>query len=679
MRPATSRAAARALALWGSAALVGALPAAAGLEAAFEVRVIGQPRGLENRDYPVIGQDVAFDARASDGNPDDWCWRIGEGPASRCDSRDRIERRAFDEPGPVRVELEVRRDEGVSLSFDTTDPCPSPELDDLSCTRSITVCDFRVKSETTDFGSSGGEGTVRVSAPAGCPWEARSSDDSMLQIAPETADGAGQGVVGFTVAPLLGDRGARSTEILVGREGLLEAAVEIGQDQDCFISHGRCISGELRRLPILERRPEGREIPMSWFLIRYRGDPARKAPPVLFLGDGPGLSGIEEAAEIPLELLRSVREVSDLVLPDLRGTGSSNNVFCFGLFEWPLDRPESPSEELEIQSDLSEGCIELRAKKGDTEDVAAYNTLESVADLEALRQVLVEEDLSADGRITFWAKGYGAQLAFSYLRSEFGEHVESLVLHGPRGPDQTFASPAGVQGVLETIAADLESAQPGSDLIGDLSDALDRFDGGVEEDGVRMGRFDLQQSVAELLGSRQGMRELPLRLRQIEEEDFSWAATSAQERRQARPLGPVPFFTANCASLSEARLEQLVTEGSESANLLGAVVDFPLPGLCPAWPVEDERRRYESRLTTPLRAVRTLIVAGSLDASTPLESVKRLRKELRKDKLFRVIGGTHQDLFENRRIRKRVVVFLQEGPCSGRACRKVVLPKLFGE
>jgi pimeloyl-ACP methyl ester carboxylesterase len=94
-------------------------------------------------------------------------------------------------------------------------------------------------------------------------------------------------------------------------------------------------------------------------------------------------------------------------------------------------------------------------------DLAAYNTVESADDLEAIRAALGAE------RINLWGHSYGSHLALAYVRRH-GEHVQRLIVGGVNGPGQRWRYPGDGQALLERVDSAVRAHPRLSPLVPDL-------------------------------------------------------------------------------------------------------------------------------------------------------------------------------------------------------------------
>jgi pimeloyl-ACP methyl ester carboxylesterase len=99
--------------------------------------------------------------------------------------------------------------------------------------------------------------------------------------------------------------------------------------------------------------------------------------------------------------------------------------------------------------------------------------------------------------------------------------------------------------------------------------------------------------------------------------DFSELGRWAHTWRRPLPVQAMSEAM-DCASYaSPARLERVRREADES--LLGATIDYPLPGICEI----DGLPRLEESFRVPLeRSIPTLFISGTLDGRTPVSNAE---------------------------------------------------------
>jgi pimeloyl-ACP methyl ester carboxylesterase len=320
----------------------------------------------------------------------------------------------------------------------------------------------------------------------------------------------------------------------------------------------------------------------------------------------------------------AMREAGDVIALDQRGVGLSRpNLECPASLDYPLDRPANREEMLRLYRERSRACAGHWRDQG--VDLSAYNTNENADDVDALRQALGVE------KIRLWSTSYGTHLALAVIRRH-EPHVERAILAGAEGPDHTLKLPSVVREHLELLyRSDLVIGPCLPDLVGtihDLASHLERQPATVEVADVSggstarvtVGRFDLELFAVSILGRIAGIQGFPAATDAMARGDFTPLARFARELRQA-PLGNAMSWTMDCASGASA--ERWARFERESVQFpLGALSDFPYPGICDAWSCLDVGADFRA----PIRSeVPLLFISGALDGRTPASNVEEIR------------------------------------------------------
>ncbi len=103
---------------------------------------------------------------------------------------------------------------------------------------------------------------------------------------------------------------------------------------------GDKVDAEYGRLYVPENRnkPNSRLIELSF--VRFKSTSPDPGPPIVYLAGGPGNSGIAAARGARFPLFMPMREVSDVIALDQRGTGNSlPDVRCSENLSFPTDNP----------------------------------------------------------------------------------------------------------------------------------------------------------------------------------------------------------------------------------------------------------------------------------------------------------------------------------------------------
>jgi pimeloyl-ACP methyl ester carboxylesterase len=390
---------------------------------------------------------------------------------------------------------------------------------------------------------------------------------------------------------------------------------------------GQTVEAELGRLSVPENRsnPQSRQIEPAF--VRFKSTAATPGPPVVYLAGGPGGSGIGTAAGPRFDLFMAMRAAGDVIALDQRGVGRSTpNLECVLSLDYPLDRPAEQEEMLRLYRQRSRTCARHWVEQG--VDLAAYNTNENADDVEALRDALGAE------KIGLWSTSYGTHLALAVIRRH-ERSVSRAILAGAEGPDHTLKLPSVARSQFEALGRLFRSdpviggAMPDLlELIWDLCKRLDQQPAVVEladlldgtRVGVTVGSFDLQLFAASILGRIAGIESFPAAAQAMAAGDFAPLARFALEFRRS-PLGNAMSWTMDCASgASDERRARFAREAKEFP--LGALSDFPYPGICEAWGCPDLGPAFRA----PIRSdIPVLFISGELDGRTPAGNVEEIR------------------------------------------------------
>jgi pimeloyl-ACP methyl ester carboxylesterase len=189
-------------------------------------------------------------------------------------------------------------------------------------------------------------------------------------------------------------------------------AVE-GQDVECgFLT-----------VPERHAEPGGPSIRLAVAIIKASGN-TRAPDPLVMMQGGPGGSTIDTYLQLlSLPAALPLRAERDIVLFDQRGTlHSEPNLSCpeqIRLVEETIERRLTAEESLTLSLEASQQCRDRLAAAG--VNLAAFNSLENAADVEALRVALGYQ------QINLYGVSYGSLLA-QHLMRLFPEGLRSVTL-----------------------------------------------------------------------------------------------------------------------------------------------------------------------------------------------------------------------------------------------------------
>lgn len=409
---------------------------------------------------------------------------------------------------------------------------------------------------------------------------------------------------------------------------------------------GQAVEAELGHITVPENRrtPNGRSIELAF--VRFAGTSETPGAPIVYLAGGPGGSGITTARYSRYPLFMALRAFGDVIAFDQRGTGLSGGqaMRCRETYQRPLDQPGDAESAAAVMAGAVRECAQRLTDEGF--DLNGYTSRESAADLNDLRRAL------GAPKISLWGISYGTHLALATLK-DYPEHIERVILAGVEGLDQTLKLPKDQQDLLTDIArqaaADEDIHRRLPDLLGSLQGILQRLGKkpvvvevmhpatGLPMP-VTVGPFDVQVALAGLLRGPSLFRFLPDLVARMEQGDFLPLAMQIAMESSGTP-GSMMSLAMDCASGASPERRALIRQQAAS-TLLGDRINFPLPSLCEAVPVEPLPEAFRR----PLRsAVPTLLISGTSDGRTPPHNAEDLLPGLTQAHHLVLEGAGHSD------------------------------------
>lgn len=425
------------------------------------------------------------------------------------------------------------------------------------------------------------------------------------------------------------------------------------------------------RVTVLESRarPDGPTLQLAVVRLRRSDLPAGR--PHVLLAGGPGDSGVRVALALATQGGAALAEVldGDLIGIDQRGTGDSvPKLQTTRRYAWPLDQPAALQTWLPLAEAASRAVADDMRARGI--DLQAYNTEESADDIDAVRQALGEP------RWTLWGRSYGSHLALATARRHPGG-VERLVLVSPEGPDHTWKLPSQTNAVLQRIAE--RAGAP--DMVVQLREAtarLARAPVGLDvpdpatglSTALVLGALDLQWTIAQVIGDPRALATLPAAAREMSAGDFRRIGPLALQLRRQAGVGSAMKHMMDLSSHASAERLALIEREAPGA-VLGDAMNFPGRHLHGGW----QARPLPDAFRQPVGvAVPTLLLAGDLDARTPVENAREIAAALPDARVVVVQNAAHQfDLFGPPPLRRLLADFLRG---HGELPTQVTLPPL---
>jgi len=398
--------------------------------------------------------------------------------------------------------------------------------------------------------------------------------------------------------------------------------------------------------------PENRNNPDSRLIavhyLRFPATGKQPGSPIIYLAGGPGGSGISTVSYpgFRFPLFMAMREFGDVIALDQRGTGNSRTApECTSTQSIPPNEPLSDAL-LEKHYRLAAAeCVEFWTSED--VDVLGYTTVESVKDLDQLRQ-----HFNAD-KVTLWGISYGSHLAMASLKMMPGK-IDKVIIASAEGLDQTVKLPARTDAYFARLQLAINRQPKAAESYPDIKAMMNRVHKRLNEKPIQVmlpregaepteflfQRIHMQGLAAGMIADpHRGVPKM-LELYNALDHDVTDMLPSIIER--AGLNNPyisfdVMSFGMDIASGVTAQKLQLVNQQSEHA-LLGRLLNFPMPHLnrvVDGLDLGDEFRQY------PTSDVPTLLLTGTLDGRTYIKSQQEATRGLTNLTQVMVKNGGH--------------------------------------
>jgi pimeloyl-ACP methyl ester carboxylesterase len=358
--------------------------------------------------------------------------------------------------------------------------------------------------------------------------------------------------------------------------------------------------------------PSSRMIPLRVAVIEA-SERKPEADSVWYLAGGPGQAATEAFPWVR-GAFEDIGRDRDIVLVDIRGTGSST----------ALDCPTSDALQDLIGSpfDLDELAECLAQLPGDP---VHHTTRNVVEDLDAVRAALGYEQINLVGG------SYGTRLALEYARHH-GERVRTLVLDGVAPPQMALPESFAVdaQAAFDALVADCEAepacAKAFPNVAGDLDRALERLGEGEITIAVEHPRTGALEQItvdrAAVVGGLRGLLYvpqlsvlLPLLIHRAADGDLGPLLVQAAvfNGRMSDSMSGGLMLSILCAE-DLPRIDAEVQRARDRATFLGSTSYDLLAQTCAHWP----HAPLPETAGEPVHSdAPTLLLSGAVDPVTP--------------------------------------------------------------
>jgi len=394
-------------------------------------------------------------------------------------------------------------------------------------------------------------------------------------------------------------------------------------------------------VPENRSKPDSREIEIHY--VRFPTTSDKPGSPIVYLSGGPGGSGIQTAKNRRFPMFMAMREFGDVIALDQRGTGEDHDSpICRSSITLASDVPVSDADEIKLRRAALTECTAFWEDAG--LDIYGYTTLESVADLEALRN-----HLNVD-RLSLWGISYGTHLALAAMKT-MSDRLDRIILATVEGLRQTIKQPARTDQYFDRLQLAINSDEQLRTQFPDIKALIRRVHTSLEKKPLLLTlaegektkqvffvKRDMQQFTAGAISDPAGA----LQILQL---------YHALDHGVTEPLGPLvqqygntgapisfrPMSAAmDLASGQSQKHYQLVMDQAKTA-LLGSQLNssIHLSGVIPGLDLGKEFRE------PPVSDVPTLVLRGTLDGRIYPDSQLEATAGLTQRQVVTVINAGH--------------------------------------
>ena len=397
------------------------------------------------------------------------------------------------------------------------------------------------------------------------------------------------------------------------------------------------------RVPEYRQAEDSRMLTLKY--VRFPTTGETSGHPIVYLAGGPGGSGIETARHERFPLFMAMREFGDVIAFDQRGTGASNDMpDCTSSQHISATDPTTDAEYFQIQRAAFAECLSFWEEEGI--DVRGYTTLESVADLNDLRQHF------GANKIDLWGISYGSHLSLAALQN-MDKHIGRVVITAVEGLDQTIKQPSRGDLYFDRLQAAIDSQPDAKAKYPDVKDLIQRVLIRLETEPLLVDVPMQDGSSAPYLFQKRDMQQFTAALA-MDPSRVVWILPvyKALDQGDTTPLAALmqqavdPTDTAvsfrpmmslmDVASGSGPERRAMIKQQADSA-LLGLHMNFSmhLETVDPSLDLGPDFRK------APVSDVPTLVLHGTLDGRTFPESGQEATAGLSNRQTVTITNGGH--------------------------------------
>jgi len=443
---------------------------------------------------------------------------------------------------------------------------------------------------------------------------------------------------------------------------------------------------ETGKFVVRENREDVNSNLIELYFERFKTTSKEPLAPIFFLAGGPGSSSTRIGKTEYFFLFKELSKYADVVLLDQRGTGKSiPNLECRNSLDLPIDITENVQEE--VMKDLLDKCKECADEfiaMGIT--LGAYNSYQSVMDLEDIRKVLKYD------KITLYGYSYGTELAQIYMKY-FEKHVGNAILAGALAPDHGLKLPQDVQKQYVKMDSLIRLDKKLSEYIPSFLDLIKRVHEQVKNNPVEvkipikdafgnnpsgsentlaevisifrptidmtLTETHLQMMVSDKVGTDNAIERLPSLYYMMSQGNYREVGNTLRNFKRRR-LPNALFFTVNGASRYTEKLWERSIAQEDSTLFSHFGISYGrYPEVFDAFGIS----KTEGMNNPVYGSTKTLFITGDLDGRTPKRLTDTIASRFPNSKIITMQNTGHNRLLNNA-VMNAVIQFIKDSLSS---------------
>jgi pimeloyl-ACP methyl ester carboxylesterase len=434
-------------------------------------------------------------------------------------------------------------------------------------------------------------------------------------------------------------------------------------------ANGVKVDAERGTFEVPENRsdPGSRKIKISF--VRFKSTSATPGDPIVYLAGGPGGTGTGTAQGPRFPIFMALREVSDVIAYDQRGTGLSQGMpSCVATPPFGLDTPVTRATIVPFYRERLAKCFDLWKAQG--VDIDSYTTLENANDIEDLRRALGAKKLN------LWGISYGSHLGLAFMKYHGGS-VNRAVLSGIEGLDQTVKRPALTDAMFAYVQELIDTDPKANVLYPDLAGMMRRVHAKLNAEPAKVtftpqgssapvtltfDGFAVQLLASSSIADPPAIARLPMLYAELDRGVYERVAPMIWGlRQQTNAFRGMPEAMDVSSGATAARL-QLVTREAET-SLLADTLNFPMPQVMGIRPQLDAGDAFRAPFKSDILA---LFISGTLDGRTYPDEAEEEIKGFRNRSRLVVENGGHNIYEADQRVADAVLAYFKGQPTPTR-------------